>query len=79
LPAARWPALSPGKGRRSSTATSRRASTLEERHDEVHVVGSLDFVQSLLLFGLVDRMNLWLCPLLLSRGKRMFGELSAFR
>jgi dihydrofolate reductase len=30
-------------------------------------------VQSLLRFGLVDRMNLWLYPLLLGSGKQMFG------
>jgi dihydrofolate reductase len=38
---------------------------LKERHNEVHVIGSLDLVQSLLRFGLVDRLNLWLYPLLL--------------
>jgi dihydrofolate reductase len=48
-------------------------TTLKERHDEVHVIGSLDLVQSLLRFGLVDRMNLWLYPLLLGTGKQVFG------
>jgi dihydrofolate reductase len=46
---------------------------LKERHHEVHVIGSLDLVQSLLRFGLVDRMNLWLYPLLLGRGKQVFA------
>ena len=46
---------------------------LKKRHDEVHVIGSLDLVQSLLRFGLVDRMNLWLYPLLLGSGKRVFA------
>ena len=32
--------------------------------DEVHVIGSLNLVQSLLRFGLVDRLNLWLFPLM---------------
>jgi dihydrofolate reductase len=47
---------------------------VEERHDEVHVIGSLDLVQSLLRFGLVDRMNLWLYPVLLGSGKRLFAH-----
>lgn len=48
-------------------------TALKERHDEVHVIGSLDLVQSLLRFGLVDRMNLWLYPLLLGSGKQVFA------
>ena len=47
---------------------------LKERHDEVHVIGSLDLLQSLLRFGLVDRMNLWLYPVLLGSGKQVFAE-----
>jgi dihydrofolate reductase len=46
---------------------------LKERHSQVHVIGSLDLVQSLLRFGLVDRLNLWLYPLLLGSGKRVFA------
>ena len=49
-------------------------TALKERHDEVHVIGSLDLVQSLLRLRLVDRLNLWLYPLLLGRGKQVFAE-----
>ena len=49
-------------------------TALKERHDEVDVIGSLDLVQSLLRFGLVDRMNLWLYPLLLGSGKQVFAD-----
>jgi dihydrofolate reductase len=49
-------------------------TALKERHEEVHVIGSLVLLQSLLRFGLVDRMNLWLYPLLLGRGKRVFAD-----
>ena len=31
-------------------------------------------MQSLLRFGLVDRMNLWVYPLLLGSGKRVFAD-----
>lgn len=49
-------------------------TSIKGRHDEVHVIGSLDLVQSLLRLGLVDRMNLWVYPLLLGGGKRVFAE-----
>jgi dihydrofolate reductase len=49
-------------------------AALKDRHEEVHVIGSLDLVQSLLRFGLVDRLHLWLYPLLLGSGKKVFGE-----
>lgn len=49
-------------------------TALKQRHDEVHVIGSLDLLQSLLRLGLVDRLNLWVYPLLLGRGKRVFAD-----
>jgi dihydrofolate reductase len=49
-------------------------AALKERHDEVHVIGSLDLLQTLLRFGLVDRMNLWMYPLLLGSGKQVFAD-----
>ena len=48
-------------------------TALKERHDEVHVIGSLDLVQSLLRLGLVDRLQLWLYPLVLGSGKQLFA------
>lgn len=48
-------------------------AALKERHDEVHVIGSVDLVQSLLRLGLVDRLQLWQYPLLLGTGKRLFA------
>lgn len=47
---------------------------LRDRHEEVHVWGSGDLLQSLLLPGLVDRLNLWIYPLMLGSGKRLFGS-----
>ena len=46
---------------------------LKDRHEEIHVIGSLDLVQSLLRSGLVDRLSLWVYPLLLGTGKQVFG------
>ena len=48
-------------------------TALKERHDEIHVIGSLDLLQWLLRIGLVDRMNLWVYPVLLGSGKQMFA------
>jgi dihydrofolate reductase len=49
-------------------------TSLKERHDELHVIGSLNLVQSLLRFGLVDRLELWLYPVLLGSGKQVFAD-----
>jgi dihydrofolate reductase len=49
-------------------------ATLKSRHDEIHVIGSLNLVQSLLRFGLVDRLELWQYPILLGAGKRVFAD-----
>ena len=49
-------------------------TAITQRHDEVHVIGSLDLVQSLLRLGLVDRLNVWLYPVLLGSGKRLFAD-----
>ncbi|MDO3683786.1 dihydrofolate reductase family protein [Micromonospora sp. C28ISP2-4] len=51
-----------------------RVTEMKDRHGEVHVIGSLDLVQSLLRLGLADRLNLWVYPVLLGTGKRLFGE-----
>lgn len=48
-------------------------AALKVRYDAVHVIGSLDLVQTLLRDGLVDRLDLWVHPVLLGRGKRVFA------
>ena len=49
-------------------------TALKDHHDEVHVIGSLNLVQSLLRFGLVDRLDLWVDPIVLGTGKKVFGD-----
>jgi dihydrofolate reductase len=46
---------------------------LRERHANIHVIGSLDFVQTLLAEKLFDRLTLWVHPILLGGGKRVFA------
>lgn len=48
--------------------------SLRQRHREIHVIGSLDFVQTLFAEKLFDQLNLWIHPVLLGQGKRVFAE-----
>ncbi|MCF3180635.1 dihydrofolate reductase family protein [Streptomyces polychromogenes] len=52
---------------------------VRDRHENVKVVGSLDLVQSLLRERLFDRLDLWLHPIVLGVGKKVFdgGEVPA--
>ena len=47
---------------------------LKETYNEVHTSGSGNLVQSLMRSGLVDQYNLWVYPVLLGSGKRLFGD-----
>ena len=56
----------------SDVATDVRA--LRDRHRQIHTWGSANLLQTLFGEGLVDRINLWLCPVVLGHGKRLFPE-----
>lgn len=45
---------------------------LKDEHHEIHVSGSGDLVHALLSEELVDRLNLWIYPVVLGTGKRLF-------
>jgi dihydrofolate reductase len=45
---------------------------IRDRHEHVKVVGSLNLVQTLLREKLFDRIDLWVHPIVLGVGKRMF-------
>ena len=45
---------------------------IRDRHEHVKVVGSLDLVQTLLREKLFDRLDLWLHPVVLGVGKKVF-------
>ena len=47
---------------------------LRAQHREVHVIGSVDFVHSLLAEGLFDELSLWVYPILLGTGKKVFDD-----
>lgn len=45
---------------------------IRNRHEHVKVVGSLNLVQTLLREKLFDRLDLWVHPIMLGVGKRVF-------
>jgi len=47
---------------------------LRERHEQIHTWGSANLLQTLLREGLVDQVNLWVCPVVIGEGKRLFPE-----
>ena len=47
---------------------------LRERHAQIHTWGSANLLQTLFREGLVDRVNLWVCPVVIGRGKKLFPE-----
>lgn len=47
---------------------------LRDRHREIHVIGSVDFARTLLDAGMFDELVLWVHPLVLGEGKRVFTE-----
>lgn len=49
-------------------------AALRRRHREIHVIGSVDFVHTLLAEGLFDELNLWVYPILLGAGKKVFDD-----
>ena len=46
---------------------------VRDRHEHVAVVGSLDLVQTLLREKLFDRLDLWVHPIVLGVGKKVFA------
>ena len=57
-------------------------SAIRERHQEIHVIGSTNFARTLVAEGLFDQLNLWVYPIVLGAGKRLFttdGPPSSFR
>lgn len=47
---------------------------LRDRHSEIHVIGSVDLVQTLLARELYDELRLWVYPVVLGEGKKVFPD-----
>ena len=46
---------------------------IKQQHEHIRVIGSLDFVQTLLTNRFFDTISLWVFPLTLGTGKPVFG------
>ena len=47
---------------------------LRSRHRDVHVIGSIDLAQTLLAEKLYDELQLWVYPVVLGQGKKVFPD-----
>jgi dihydrofolate reductase len=47
---------------------------LRERHRQIHTWGSGNLLQTLFREGLVDQVNMWVCPVVLGKGKKLFPD-----
>ncbi|WP_460801048.1 dihydrofolate reductase family protein [Microbacterium sp. GXF6406] len=47
---------------------------MRARHRDVHVIGSADLVQTLLAEHLFDELQLWVYPIVLGQGKKVFPD-----
>ncbi len=53
---------------------SAEVAGLKERHERIGMWGSGDLIQTLLRAEVVDRLDLWLYPVVLGSGKRLFAD-----
>ena len=49
-------------------------AALRSRHRDVHVIGSIDLAQTLLAEKLYDELQLWVYPVVLGQGKKVFPD-----
>lgn len=59
---------------RSDANTIAAVRHLREAYNDIHVIGSLDFAQTLISAKLFDMLTLWVYPILLGQGKKVFAD-----
>jgi dihydrofolate reductase len=47
---------------------------LRTRHELIHTWGSGNLLQTLFREGLVDQVNMWVCPVVIGTGKKLFPD-----
>jgi len=67
------PALGWAHSTRVGVDLGREVGDLRQSHEHVHVIGSLNLVQTLLAEQLFDTLTLWVYPILLGTGKQVFA------
>lgn len=53
---------------------AREIPALRERHRQIHTWGSGNLLQTLFREGLVDQVNMWVCPVVIGQGKKLFPD-----
>ena len=56
------------------TDAAAEVADLRDRHEQIHTWGSGNLLQTLFREGLVDQLNLWVHPVVIGTGKRLFPE-----
>ena len=56
------------------TDAAAEVGDLRERHEQIHTWGSANLLQTLFREALVDQVNLWVCPVVIGQGKKLFPE-----
>ncbi|MDL9979473.1 dihydrofolate reductase family protein [Microbacterium sp. ASV49] len=56
------------------TDIAAEVAALRKRHDDIHVIGSVDFAHTLIAGELYDELVLWTYPIVLGQGKKVFPE-----
>ncbi|BBX87519.1 hypothetical protein MAUB_53920 [Mycolicibacterium aubagnense] len=64
------PLIDEASGEQVGADLATEVRQLRQRHEHIKVVGSLNFVQTLLREKLFDRMDLWVHPVVLGVGKK---------
>lgn len=49
-------------------------AALRERHENIHVIGSVNLVQTLLAAEAYDELALWVYPVVIGQGKKVFPD-----
>ena len=57
-----------------ATDLTEAADEIRRRHSHAHVIGSLDLAQTLFAERLFDRLTLWVYPVVLGDGKKVFAN-----
>jgi dihydrofolate reductase len=56
------------------TDAAAEVAALREKHENIQVIGSVDFVQTLLAEEAYDELALWVYPIVLGQGKKVFPD-----
>ena len=62
------------EGSTQITDAAAEVRDLRERHEQIHTWGSGNLLQTLFSEGLVDQVNMWVHPVVIGTGKKLFPE-----